>query len=43
MKEALELLALLTAYSVAIVHALAGLAAMLPGGFPADVGVRDGM
>lgn len=42
MYEALQLVVLLTTYSVLIVHALARVAAMLPSPMPADVGPREG-
>jgi len=42
MYEALEIAVLLTIYSVSIVHALAGVVAMLPTPTPGDVGPREG-
>lgn len=43
MYEALEIAALLTVYSVSIVHALAGVVAMLPSSSRDDVGPREGL
>ena len=42
MYEALEIAVLLTIYSVSIVHALAGVVAMLPSSTRDDIGPREG-